>query len=550
MLIDMDVEKLLKFIISRRFMLALFGLMVISLIFQLHNLSSYNVYPDSYQSLVVAKNLRLHHMLVAPMGRGGLIYPGFFSWTRPGYPIFIVLISYLGFSFETSAHIIAIVAGVMSVLVSYLLVKEVFRSSKAGLCAAILLTFSYANNVWSGFILTEPLGLLTLSLALWSLFIGQKAKDDWLETADIRTGLLFSLAILTRYEYLAIFIPAAFLIKRRFSVKRSLTVLIISIMSTLAVLIALQSLAAGWSLAWNQTRGEIVILLIELFVLGVIALIHFKVKDLTTYIKPISRIFAVVIVVAVLSLLIRHSIYLGLWLFIKHDSLISLASLVGIVSLLLDKNKKYQKLGLGLIFGSTILGVSYYHTNPTMERYLTHMLPLLLIAAVRGVQVVLNFKYRIVSITALILLLGFQVSCSWQGLHGVDNNIWFKSGYEEVVAKRLAPIFGNNSTVVTAFPEPYYMYTNATIQNVSNYKPYVYLNDNNTNQTIFVVNDLSMQEAYPNAYNMINDKLGHYQVAEGIVRVPLRYEDKIIYSSTVLKVYKLRTNQLQYLLSR
>jgi hypothetical protein len=530
-------------------LLVLFGLMAVSIIFQLHNLSHYNVYPDSYQSLVVAKNLKIYHRLVATMGQNGITYPSYFAWTRPVYPILITVFSYLGFSLETSAHIIATSADMLSLLSIYFLVKTVLKSSKSGLVAAALLTFSYAHTVWSGFILTEPLGVLMLSLALLSLVKSRKGRDDWLETRDIYTGLLFAAAILTRYEYIAILIPAAFIASPKLSLKRSLTILGLALASSFAVLVALQAFAAGWLLAWQQFRGDTVALLIEVLLLVVVIAAINKRKDLVTAIKWLSYFTASLIVLASLALVIRHSIYTGMWLFVKHNFLIGIFAVLGLVSLLLKDDKKSKQLGLALSSGCLILGVCYYHTNPTMERYVVHLLPLLLIAAACGVQFILKFKYRIAIGSLLLLLLCFQSVISWRGLHGVEGNIWFKPGYEELVAKKLAPIFGANKTVVTALPEPYYLYTKASVQSVTNSAPYVYLNyASHPSQTVYLVDDLPLQELFPNAARVLSKKLNSYQILSGIVNVPFRYTDKITYTSIPLKVYKVKANQLQYLI--
>jgi hypothetical protein len=105
---------------------ALLGLFIlISLALLLHNVSPYNIYPDSYQNTTVAQNLKTSHRLVAPMGQHGLVYPDFFGWTRPMYPILIVIFSWFGLSLFSAAHTINVIAGLLCILVVYALVSAV-----------------------------------------------------------------------------------------------------------------------------------------------------------------------------------------------------------------------------------------------------------------------------------------------------------------------------------------------------------------------------------------------------------------------------------------
>jgi asparagine N-glycosylation enzyme membrane subunit Stt3 len=99
---------------------------VVGYVFTLHNISGYNVYPDSYQSVTVAQNLKEYHRLAAPMGQYGLVYPDFFGWTRPLFPALIVLFSFFGMSLFTAAHLIAVIAGVLAIIVVYLLARRAY----------------------------------------------------------------------------------------------------------------------------------------------------------------------------------------------------------------------------------------------------------------------------------------------------------------------------------------------------------------------------------------------------------------------------------------
>ena len=76
-----------------------------------------------------------------------------------------------------------------------------------GLCGAIILTLSFNHVVWGGFILTESLGVLMMLILLSCVAFLKKDKESSL-FMEIATGVSLGLAVMTRYEYSLVIVPA------------------------------------------------------------------------------------------------------------------------------------------------------------------------------------------------------------------------------------------------------------------------------------------------------------------------------------------------------
>src|SRR5689334_18303883 len=92
----------------------LIGITLLAALLRYFNLTPFTVYPDSFQNLLVAENLRTYGEVVGYLGKDGLLFPEVFSWSRPIYPLLINIVSFFGFSDFTAARVIAYVLGVFS----------------------------------------------------------------------------------------------------------------------------------------------------------------------------------------------------------------------------------------------------------------------------------------------------------------------------------------------------------------------------------------------------------------------------------------------------
>ena len=117
------------------------------MILRFANLSPFNVYPDSYQNLIVAKNIIDYHSVFGYVGPLGMVYPDFFSWTHPVYPILIILATAITHNMTVSAKGIALIAGILVIPLTYIFIKRVFSSSTYGLAGALFLALSFNHPI-------------------------------------------------------------------------------------------------------------------------------------------------------------------------------------------------------------------------------------------------------------------------------------------------------------------------------------------------------------------------------------------------------------------
>jgi hypothetical protein len=526
-----------------------------------------------------------------------LVYPDFFGWTRPMYPILIVIFSWFGLSLFSAAHTINVIAGLLSILAVYALVSEVLKSKKSGLMAALLLALSYNHAVWGGFVLTESLGVLMLSLALWVLWRGKGNKDEWFTKYDIVTGLVFALAILTRYEYIVLLAPAALLAGK----KRAASIFGTALLVATIKLAILHPFSGGWSWVWEQINDYIYLLLFVLAATGItyFAISRQKAKR-SKFLEQWAAKFALAcLALAFLVVIVFNLTFPALRTFANNDPLLTYSAFAGLVLLLTGK-KSERRLGLLLFVGLLILSAVYYHLNPAMDRYITHMLPLLLVAAGYGILAITNFQKNRVMLVLLGLFLSLQFAKTWNGLHNVNNGIWFRPGYEEKSAKILNSMLaankgstlgcsarrqgGTDRTVqngtereyrsgqrsnaprvngaadsagrqvdaaecllIASMPEPYYLFTNNPTQSVADTQPYIFVKLPDSIQLV-IVDDEAMRTIFPNFHKFIQKNLGAYQTSQYSVGEPLRYITSIYQEQQPVKIYQIKYSDFQKLL--
>lgn len=156
-------------------LLVLFG---IGIILRLHNISPFKIYPDSYQSLLTALNIKDYHSVVGFLGKDGMVYPDFFGWTRPFYPLLILAASMFFHTIASSAQYVAVLAGILALPLAFFLGRHVFKSFAVGVGSILLLTLSYNHTVWGGFILTETLAVFSDASVSPQHFLAKKCVSE------------------------------------------------------------------------------------------------------------------------------------------------------------------------------------------------------------------------------------------------------------------------------------------------------------------------------------------------------------------------------------
>lgn len=191
-------------------------LLVITLIFgiilRLANISQFKIYPDSYQILIVAENILKYRSVVGLLGHEGMLFPPFFGWSRPGFPLLIDFFRLFMNNRIQPAQILSFASSVLAIPVSFYFIKKISGSGLMALSAAVIMSLSFNHIVWSGFILTEAPAVLLMLLLLLSLSgsFGSKTVPDG--KRNMITGAILAMAVLFRFEYLLLTAPLVFLI--------------------------------------------------------------------------------------------------------------------------------------------------------------------------------------------------------------------------------------------------------------------------------------------------------------------------------------------------
>lgn len=507
----------------RSFIGIIIALAGLSLVLRLGNLSPYLVYPDSYTSIVVADTIGRTGAVVANLGAGGLIYPDFFGWTRPGYPLLVALVHAMGFSLVEAGRGIALAAGVASVPAAAWLGFEVTRRRGGALAAVVLASTSFASVVWSGFVLTETTGNLILLILLAATWHRRRRQPESLDPRDYLTGLLLAVAILIRYEY-ALLAPIILLAS---GPRLSPSVRWLNITGSAGIILALATLILrpfdpDPAYALSQVTSFIPIAIVGLVVgtvlLGLGRFVHLAPQR----VRVVSLALLASIIAATAVWAPRG--YPGLITFAQQDGLIVWLGLLGLI-LMLNRHHT-RRTGWLILAGIIVLAAAYFRVNPTMARYGTHLLPLLIVPASYLILETWDLRRRAIRAGALTIIAALALNQSFltfAGLRSDQAGIWFKPGYEQTAALLAAPYISPDAVIFTAFPEPYFLATANSTQSFTDNSPWIYAPGLAENTPVVVVVDQSLKALYPEIYSRLTSAPPSSAVAIIEVSDPFRY---------------------------
>jgi|GEM_PF-3997266 len=514
---------------------------------RLSNLSPYLVYPDSYTSLVVADVIDRTGTIVAHLGAGGLIYPDFFGWTRPGYPLLIAALHALGLPLVASGRGVALMAGVACIPAAAWLAYEVTHRRGAAVVAAVLMSLSYASVVWSGFVLTETTGNLALLGLLAVAWHWRRHPPEIFDPRDYLTGLLLAVAILTRYEY-ALLAPIILLIagpRLSPSVRWVNITAAAGLMLALAVVV-LRPFDPDPTYALSQLHAFLPLAGVGLVAgAGLLAASRF-VRLSPHRARTVSlACFAVILAIAVAWA--PHA-YPGLIDFARQDGLIVGLGSFGLI-LMLYRHRSRSSAWL-IIAAIIALAAVYFRVNPTMARYGTHLLPLVIIPASVFVLVVWDLRRRTLRAAALIVIFAlalFQGYQSFGGLKSDQGGIWQQRGYEQTAARLAAPAIPADAVVFAALPEPYYLASGGSrsVQSFTTQAPWLYAPGLEASTPVVVVVDQSLKDVFPEVYQRLQAAPVGSVITTFEVGEPFRYRTQITLKPIPVILYKTTLGALQ-----
>lgn len=507
-------------------------LLLIGIFLRIPNITPFTVYPDSYQNLLVAENIATYQSVVGFLGPNGMLYPDFFMWTRPVYALFILIVSNFGIQSEIAARSIAFVLGIFAIPLAYFVLQALYKDTKdstaIALSGAALLTFSFNHAVWGGMIMTETTGVFFMLLFLYSFFLSVKQPTKFFRYFDLATGLFFAVAVMTRYEYALLIIPVIiFIFAKSPQPYTYLRNFFMSFLGTiLFMFFTLFPIQSIFPIIFTQHQ-ELLLVAGILIVLSftVLILIRRQPKRLKSVFKkfPLYSSGFIALICLYITLQIFFPIQLP-WFsedlsflrrFFNHDLLLSVFSVIGIILLL--NSPKYRFYGYFAITAIVVLVLVYHRINPDMERYVTHLLPFLLIPASYGLlQTMLYMKRaRMPLLYALpVILFLVQGFVSANGLRNLNDPSWYRLSYEEQVARKIQSVVPDDAVLLVSTPEPYYYFFQQTTHSLTDSPPYIYMPDSLENRKVVIVEDMGMHEYFPTFTYLLRTKLQQYKKAE------------------------------------
>lgn len=518
---------------------------------RLVNLTPFKIFPDSYQSLIVARNIIHYGSVTGFLGEHGVFYPPYIIWSRPGYPILIDLLSFITGNAELSSRIISLSSGVLAIVLAYFLLKSVFNSKTTAVAGAGLLAVSFNHTIWSGFIMTETLGVLLLIILFWVLSETHKKRARPQNILDIFSGVILSLAIMTRFEYILLTIPVLFLI----TTGRKRFVRLVNFAAGLFI-----SLSIFYFLLFpSNTIGEIFVQLKGVLIRATIAIGIITTSAASFFIIPkwfksrITELFPNLLRTFVLGLPIYivlqfllpvPQIYPAFSMFFLHDPAIIFFSIYGYF-IMLEKGD-FQKTAYISFLSCLLLLFVYQKINPSMERYLTHTLPFLLIPASYGLVRFLKISNKYFFLKLVVLLIfTYQLFVSFYGLRSWSDGSWSRTNYYDLASAKVSSLAEKNSVLLVSFVEPYFLNTGISTQGVDDKPPFIHLDQKYDNYTLFIVNDMGMREVYPKFAGLLDSKLKAYKNKEFKVNEVFHYLADVKAEKYPVQVYKIKVGELR-----
>jgi hypothetical protein len=535
----------------------LMAIILLGIFLRLNNISPFKIYPDSYQNLLVAKNIVDYHGVVGYLGTNGMLFPDFFTWTRPAYALLINFFTFFTNDMTLSGQIIAAFLGIMAIPLTYFLIKQIFHKNFYGLAGALIIALSFNHAVWGGFIMTETTSVFFMILFLWNFFASLPQKTRFGNPRDFLTGIFLSFTIITRYEYIILIFPIIFLslATNRFSFPRLINIFSAFLICISFVALLLFPIDSSLAVILTEIPGMLTIisfLIIFFFLLALTIKIFpqlpFQMLNQILYKFSLLFLWSVAMLV-VLQIILEQNMFLWnefyfLRNFVINDFLISIFSFIGLT--LMFQKSQFRNYGIFILFSLVTLGFIYYKVNPEMERYMTHLIPFLLIPASYGLVQILKQKKHAVSVMVIILLT-LQTVFTYQGLRTSQDASWFRISYEEKAAEKIKQYIAQEQDplLIVSLPEPYYYHLQVSTHSITNEYPYIYIDETLDNQIVFLVSDMPMHEIFPTFSNFIANNLQKYKLTEFWVQENYHYIDTTYKEKYPVILYKMTLKELK-----
>jgi hypothetical protein len=584
----------------KKSLIILFLITVFGFILRYINLTQYNVYSDSYEFMLVAKNMVERLSLDGTLGKLGM-YWGPLFYNRIGFGLFLAPFYFFIRDLEHSAHILSFIAGIISIPLIYLLAVKIFKKREIGLIAALLISISFSNVMLSGFIMANTLVVLFIILTLLCFWQAQdKGKWQWY----LLSGILLALTCFIRAEIL-ITLPA-FIILILFSSRKTLAIrsgdettiscekrrdttgfnpgrtafkdklkkhllsFSLAFFATIGLLILkiyffISNISLWWStqsiyITKSISRYSLTILI---FVLLLGLLVYFLKKKTKWFLERSTKFYALLILISLIFILIIPALIGRVYnwqstLFsLRTDFLIIILGLSGLIFLF--KKNFWQGL-FSYLFIFPLLLIYFVFGGGGDFRHINLTSPVLIIVASFFIWQILsslkawlskkqgwNYKLSMLGILLIIGLLFYAQFCqdlrSWHSRVSYEKEIG--QSVNKIVDQEKIP---RDTVIISSFPEAHYIYTGLSAWEQKKDKPYI-SDSLSDDQKILLVVDEGTRDNYPKLADEANKKLKPYALKSILSTVKYQYGSKIWWPKGLTNLYYLSAGEFRKLVS-
>lgn len=540
---------------------------LLGLLARLRHIFNFYIYPDSYYYLLIADNLRRHGVAYGTLGAKGMHFPPVGSAIlKPAFPFFVSVVDRFVDNLELSGHIVAVGASVLTIPIAFFLARRLFDSVTAGVAAAALIAVSYNHIYWSGFLMGDSLAVLLMFASL--LFLLREDKPDYANPYDFLAGIAVALALLSRLTYAATIPALAWLMVTEFAWSKeriatalsgSLFVLsaaallilppfpeilrlLVEVSSIILVTIGLLAVAAGVMLIGRRYspgsgRG----------VNGRLARL-----GLTAALVLPGVLWLVSIAVSYLP---GRSLFPGLLQFVSRDKLLAVAYLGGVVALAASPGRR---LATVCAVNVLVLVGLYYQVASWETRYLTHLLPFIVLPAAYGLayladglRVALPERRSMLAYAAasvLLILSAFSVRDSLTPSKG----IFLKTSYHREVSRLARPTlsaYHEDSVLLAVLSWPYYFHLRLSSWSIDVEEPGRMLSVLPNEGKFLIVSDAPLRQYLPSLAGDLAKSKSAKRVVGFSVSTPYQSPGDGVSADKMVSVYELDAPALRRVLS-
>lgn len=543
----------------------LLSIITIGVISRLRHIFGFFIYPDSYYYLLLADNLNKHSSLFGRLGPKGMGFPplGYASY-KPIFPLFVAIADRLVKNLEFSGHFVVIVASVASIIITYLLLRNLFQSELAGSCGAILLATSYNHIFWSGFIVGDTLSVFFIMTSF--LFSFRKRQESYGNFTDFFAGTLLSFSILSKPTYIVI-LPALFLLmSKEFDWRKKRFLTFISgflLTSSLLVFLLFPPPYMILKIASNLSKILLVVMLFMFIAVTVLIVREKRIQSkIMIWLGYVSKgVFVLLVSLPVfiylanviLFPLLGQRFYLGFHRFVERDPILAVLYLIGLCLLLFSSKRN---LGLFCAANIAFLLVLYFQVETWESRYLIHLMPFLVMAASFGFMRSIYFfvevyrknsKWAKASVSIILIFVTMIFWPYFLRVISPSSNKHLKTSYVREVARKASVSlskYSKNDIVIAALPWPYYFHLRFStwgIDESQTNKALKYLPDDGH---FLLISDLAMRYHFPRVAKKAKINYKEYIITKFSVGIPYQYAYFSVPEEHEVLIYRLSKDQL------